>query len=144
MKRISRKYKRQHVIKQLIKENKVGTQEDLKEELYKMGIDVTQSSLSRDLNELGVVKKQGHYHLLAGGQAGGGVLPPITSLAWAGENLLILKTYPSMAPSMGSFIDEQNISDIVGTVSGDDTVFVATHPTSVKDGVEKRIRKYFS
>jgi len=142
MKKVSKKLRRQHALKQLIKEKQISTQEDLKADLTDMGIDVTQSSLSRDLNELGVIKKQGFYHLLSGGRTGG-MLPPITRLTWAGPNLLVLKTYPSMAPSMGSLIDEQNLQGIMGTVAGDDTVFVATGPAVSKDEVEKRLRRFF-
>lgn len=142
MGKISKKLRRQHALRQLIKENKLSTQDELKDELQKMGIDVTQSSLSRDLNELGVMKKQGYYHLLSEGQSRG-VLPPITSLRWAGPNLIVLKTYPSMAPSMGSLIDEQNIPGIVGTVAGDDTLFVATGPQVSREEIEKRLRKFF-
>lgn len=141
MKKISKKLRRQHALKQLIKEQRVATQDDLKEELEKMGLDVTQSSLSRDLNELGVIKKQGVYHLLTGGMPG--VIPPISSLTWAGSNLIVLKTYPSMAPSMGALIDEQNIKDVVGTVAGDDTLFIATGPAINREDLERRLRKFF-
>lgn len=134
--------RRQHALKQLIKEKRLSTQEELKDELVHVGIDVTQSSLSRDLNELGVIKKQGCYQLLTGGQPGS-MLPPITSMIWAGPSLLVLKTYPSMAPSMGSLLDEQAIPGVVGTVAGDDTVFVATGPVADKKDLEGRIRKFF-
>lgn len=142
MRKISKKLRRLHALKQLIRERQISTQEELKDELAAMSIDVTQSSLSRDLNELGVIKRQGYYHIITDGNTGG-VLPPITSLSWAGPNLLVLRTYPSMAPSMGSLIDEQGIGGVVGTVAGDDTVFVATGPATDKDDLEKRLRKFF-
>lgn len=142
MKKISNKLRRQHVLKQLIKERRIATQEELKEALTNMGVEVTQSSLSRDLNELGVIKKQGYYHLLSS-ESIRSVLPPLISISWAGPNLMVLKTHPSMAPSMGSLIDEQNISGIVGTVAGDDTVFVATGPAVDKKELEDRFKKFF-
>ena len=142
MRKLSKKLRRQHVLKQLIKDQKLATQEDLKDNLKKMGIDVTQSSLSRDLNELSVIKKQGFYHLPPETRPTG-ILPPITSIKWAGPNLLVLKTNPSMAPSMGSFIDEQHMDGIAGTVAGDDTVFVATAPAVNKEDLEKRLRGLF-
>lgn len=143
MKKISKKLRRQHALKQLIKEKQISTQEDLKDELKIMGIDVTQSSLSRDLNELSVIKKQGFYHIITTGERPGGMLPPISHATWAGQNLLILKTYPSMAPSMGSLIDDQNIPGIMGTVAGDDTVFIATGPTVNREDIERRLKKFF-
>lgn len=142
MKKISKKLRRQHALKQIIKDKQFSTQEELKRELEKMDIEVTQSSLSRDLNELGVAKKRGFYCLPQPGRSGG-ILPPITEMKWAGPNLLVLKTYPSMAPSMGAFIDEQNLTGIVGTVSGDDTVFVATGPTVNREEIERHLRKFF-
>lgn len=142
MRKVSKKLRRQHALKQLIKGKQLSTQEELKEELEGMGIEVTQSSLSRDLNEIGVIKKQGFYHLLTTGHPGG-MMPPLSSLKWAGPNLLILKTYPSMAPSMGALIDEQNLPGIMGTVAGDDTVFVATGPTVDHHQLENLLRKLF-
>lgn len=142
MKKISKKLRRLHALKQIIKEKTIATQEDLKEELQQIGLDVTQSSLSRDLTDLGVIKKQGYYQLLIDSRPTG-VLPPITALLWTGSNLLVAKTYPSMAPTMGSLIDEQNIPGVLGTVSGDDTVFIATKPDADKDSVTGRLRKFF-
>lgn len=142
MRKMSKKLRRQHALKQLIKETQVSTQDELKDGLKKMGIDITQSSLSRDLNDIGIVKKHGYYHIPTVGQQSG-MLPPITSLVWSGSNLLILKTYPSMAPSMGSIIDDQQISGVMGTVAGDDTVFVATATGANKEEVEKHIRRFF-
>lgn len=130
-------------MKQLIKDERLTTQEELKDGLKRLGVEVTQSSLSRDLNELGIAKKQGFYQLPPEPRRTG-VLPPLNAIKWAGPNLLVLKTNPSMAPSMGAFIDEQNISGIVGTVAGDDTLFVATAPAINKDDLEKRLREIFS
>jgi transcriptional regulator of arginine metabolism len=142
MQKISKKLRRLHALKQIIKEQQICTQEELKEELEKLGLDVTQSSLSRDLTDLSVIKKQGYYHLLVEGRPGS-VLPPISSLTWAGPNLIVIKTYPSMAPSMGSLIDDQRIPGVVGTVAGDDTVFIATGPAADKDGVLKCLQRFF-
>ena len=142
MKKISKKLRRQHVLKQIIKEKQISTQEELREELTKLGIEVTQSSLSRDLNELDIVKRRGFY-VIPEDQKRHGALPPLTNMKWAGSNLLILKTYPSMAPAMGAFIDEQNINGVVGTVSGDDTVFVATSAAVKGEDIEREIRNLF-
>lgn len=142
MSKLSQKRRRQHTLRQLIQGKNLATQEELQKELEKMGVDATQSSLSRDLNELGVIKRGGFYQLMSSRQSGG-ILPPISALTWAGPNLLILKTHPSMAPSMGSLIDSENIPGIMGTVAGDDTVFVATGPAIDKNDLEHHIRTLF-
>lgn len=143
MKIPSRKRRRQEALQQLIKSTKIATQEDLKEELEALGFHVTQSSLSRDINELGIVKQNGYYCLFASNRLGG-IIPPITSSIAAGPNLIVLKTLPSMAPSMGAQIDSENLGGIVGTVAGDDTVFVATGPGVNKDKLIHNLRRMFS
>ena len=142
MKKISKKLRRQHALKQMIKERQIATQDELKDELENMGIEVTQSSLSRDLSELGVIKRHGCYQILDHVRPSG-VLPPISSMTWAGGNLLVIKTFPSMAPSMGALIDEQQVTGVVGTVAGDDTLFIAASSTVQKSELEVRLKRIF-
>ena len=81
----------------------------------------TQSSVSRDLEELGVVKHHGHYTLpRTNGAAARGLL----SLDHAGDCLVIARTVPGLASAVAE-IDAAALPEIVGTIAGEDTIFIA-------------------
>lgn len=116
------KRERQQKILTLIRSRPIGTQEDLRALLEKAGVPATQSSVSRDLEELGVVKHHGHYTLpRTNGTAARGLL----SLDHAGESLVIARTMPGLASAVAVEIDAAGIPEIVGTIAGEDTIFLA-------------------
>src|SRR5688500_2292667 len=113
---------RQQKILSLIRDKPVGTQEELRTLLEKSGTPATQSSVSRDLEELGVVKHHGHYTLpRSNGAAARGLL----SLDHAGDSLVIARTVPGLASAVAVEIDAAAIPEIVGTIAGEDTIFIA-------------------
>lgn len=131
------KTQRQHKIAQLLDKQQVGSQAELVEILAREGIEATQVTVSRDLEELGALKAR-----LAPGQ------PPVYVLAerpperpapelhlrrvmaeWVADvassaNLVVVRTPPGCAHVVASALDRSGISDILGTVAGDDTVLV--------------------
>ena len=116
------KRERQQKILGLIRARPIGTQEDLRALLEKSGVPATQSSVSRDLEELGVVKHHGHYTLpRTNGAAARGLL----SLDHAGDSLVIARTVPGLASAVAVEIDAAAIPEIVGTIAGEDTIFIA-------------------
>ncbi|HKR10674.1 MAG TPA: hypothetical protein VJT15_01360 [Pyrinomonadaceae bacterium] len=116
------KRERQQKILGLIQAKPVGTQEDLRALLEMAGVPATQSSVSRDLEELGVVKHHGHYTLpRTNGAAARGLL----SLDHAGDSLVIARTVPGLASAVAVEIDAAAIPEIVGTIAGEDTIFIA-------------------
>lgn len=125
------KEQRQTAILKLITGRQIGKQEELAEILEKKGFQVTQSSVSRDLDELGVIKLGGFY-----------AFPPkprnafefgLLNLETAGENLIVAKCEVGLASAVAVRIDAANIQEIVGTIAGDDTIFIA-----VKDAKEQK------
>jgi transcriptional regulator of arginine metabolism len=104
----------------------VTDQDDLRRRLARAGHRVTQPSVSRDLNALGVVKVGGRYRAPT-------ALPAVSSVVAgamlrvcvAGPHLLVLKTLPGRASVVALEIDAAQWPEVVGTVAGDDTVFVA-------------------
>jgi transcriptional regulator of arginine metabolism len=119
---VMNKRDRQQKILSLIHATAVGTQEDLRALLEQSGVPATQSSVSRDLEELGVVKHHGHYTLpRTNGAAARGLL----SLDHAGESLVIARTVPGLASAVAVEIDAATIPEIVGTIAGEDTIFIA-------------------
>src|SRR6185295_5844045 len=113
---------RQQKILDLIRAKPVGTQEDLRTLLEKTGVPATQSSVSRDLEELGVVKQHGYYTLpRTNGAAARGLL----SLDHAGDSLIIARTVPGHASPVAVEIDAAAMPEVVGTIAGEDTIFIA-------------------
>ena len=134
------KRERQQKILDLIRAKPIGTQEDLRTMLERAGVPSTQSSVSRDLEELGVVKQHGHYTLpRTNGAAARGLL----SLDHAGESLIIARTVPGHASPVTVEIDAAAIPGVVGTIAGEDTIFIAVRDAKAQRTVLKQIWEMF-
>jgi transcriptional regulator of arginine metabolism len=134
------KRERQQKILSLIQAKPIGTQEDLRALLERAGVPATQSSVSRDLEELGVVKHHGHYTLpRTNGTAARGLL----SLDHAGDALVIARTFPGLASAVAVEIDAAAIPDVVGTIAGEDTIFIAVRDTKAQRTAVKEIWTLF-
>jgi transcriptional regulator of arginine metabolism len=135
------KRERQQMILSLIQRRPVGTQEDLRSLLERAGVPATQSSVSRDLEELGVVKHQGHYTLPrpTNTSAARGLL----DLDQAGESLIVARTVPGLASAVAVEIDAATIPEIVGTIAGEDTIFIAVRGQKDQKVVMKKVLEIF-
>ena len=132
---------RQAVILKLITGRRISRQEEIAELLEKKGFSVTQSSVSRDLLDLGIVKVHGHYALPK--KTRNGVAFGLLSLDTAGENLIVAKCESGLASAVAVRIDEANINEIVGTIAGDDTIFIAVKEKGEQKTAIKRIWEIF-
>lgn len=131
---------RQQKLLSLIRAKPFSTQAELRDSLERAGVPTTQSSLSRDMEELGIVKHRGHYTTpRTNGAAARGLL----SLDLAGENLVIARTEPGLASSVAVGIDGAALPEIVGTLAGEDTIFIAVHDQKAQRGVMKEIWELF-
>ena len=134
------KRERQKKLLNLIRAKRIGTQEALRGHLERAGVPATQSSLSRDLEELGVVKHRGSYALPhANGDAARGLL----SLDVAGDVLVIAKCLPGRASAVAVEVDDAGIPEIVGTLAGEDTIFIAVHDQKAQRVAVKKIWELF-
>ena len=136
----TKKQARQDFMIRLVKEKSVRTQDELKEILSQHGFEATQSSLSRDISEVGLVKVGGCYSLPPRQMQGS---PSITSMESAGDNVIVIKTLIGMAAAVGITIDNNRLKGIVGTIAGDDTVFIATAKGVRHDDIKSSILKIF-
>ena len=122
-----RKRQRQSLVLELVAQEPLGTQQEIARALKRRGVRATQVSVSRDLAELGLVKAGGRY--VAGGASAPAAAAPLTSFvrsaAPAGPNMVVLRCETGAAPRVGLALDQQGWPGIVGTIAGDDTVFVA-------------------
>ncbi len=121
---------RRRVILDLLRARRVANQLELVDLLGEHGIEATQSSVSRDLRFLGVAKVAGHYVAPAAEATAGADFGPIGRFVRgarkAGANLVVLETAVGTAQTVAIAIDRAGWSEVVGTLAGDDTIFVAT------------------
>jgi transcriptional regulator of arginine metabolism len=141
--------KRQAAIRELIAKEPIGSQGLLLRRLAARGFRVTQPSVSRDLQELQVVKTAGRYQLLARLTA---AEPPASSelaeagrairrFRCAGPNLVVVNTPPGRASAVAVAIDREGWPEVVGTVAGDDTLFLAVTGRQGQSRLEQRLNK---
>lgn len=121
---------RHRAILSILRRTVVRSQEELVERLAERGFAVTQSSVSRDLRDLAVAKVAGRYRAPA---APAGSQESLADVAHylvdakpAGPHLTVVRTRTGSAQTVGLGLDRAGWAEIVGTVAGDDTVFVAT------------------
>ena len=134
------KRERQQQILGLIRAKPIGTQEDLRALLERSGVPATQSSVSRDLEELGVVKHHGHYTLP---RTNGAPTRGLLSLDQAGDTLIVARTVPGLASAVAVDIDAAAIAEIVGTIAGEDTIFIAVRDAKSQRAAVKEIWHLF-
>jgi transcriptional regulator of arginine metabolism len=117
------------LILELLDGSPITDQGDLLARLAARGHELTQSTLSRRLKRLGVQKVQGHYRRVDGGAQN----LPGASLSEVPPNLLVLRTAPGFAQALGLSLDADPVPGQMGTLAGDDTVFVAVLPERMGD-----------
>ena len=135
------KKERQRIILELIKSQQVATQQELVDLLVSRNIEATQSSVSRDIVELKLTKVNGFYVPADSLQM---MTLPTIELDTAGDNLIVLKTNIGQAQPTALKIDGEKIKEIVGTLAGDDTVFIAVKNAADQRAAMKAIAKLFA
>lgn len=139
---------RRQAIMRILRDGHVRRQEDLARLLKTEGFEVTQSSVSRDLRDLGVLKASGRY-----------VLPPdevsrthgdfamlaqfVRGLRRAGPSLTVVRTTIGAAQSVAVAIDRAEWPEVTGTISGDDTIFIATANAGAQETLVARLQAIF-
>lgn len=142
------KLPRHAAILELVRSRRVPSQESLRELLAERGIDVAQATLSRDIRTLGLVKApdgQGGsaYAIPAGGADTAPNLQRLLPALYVGAdgvgNLLVLKTLVGGAQPIAVAIDAEGWTEIVGTLSGDDTILIVLRKPEHRDEIVQRI-----
>ena len=129
------KSQRQAKIMEIISTKNVETQEQLLEELQKEGFRGTQATISRDIKELRIVKELtslGTYrYTTSSSEVVGSFTTRLNNIFREGvigfdyaQNIVVVRTLPGLASAAGSAIDSMNLSTVVGSLSGDDTVMI--------------------
>ena len=139
--------KRRKLLLDLLEAGVEATQDELVARLADKGIKATQATISRDLDDLGAVRRHENGHIVYGLPENNG--PPagfgkrvfaelVKDLATS-SNLIVVRTFPGMAPTVAAVIDQSEVAGVLGTVAGDDTVLVVADEKTSGKTVAKRI-----
>lgn len=137
-------------ILELIQTQEISTQDELLLELRNCGYNVTQATVSRDIKELKLIKilsKSGKYCYAASSVKSIDIKSNLESLFSTSvisvdyaENLVIIKTISGMAQAVCTSIDAAGISDILGSIAGDDTIFLAAKTSEKAVGLAANLK----
>ena len=146
------KLERQKIIRNLVIDNRIASQEDLAAILEEKGILVAQATLSRDIKELKLSKlhdEAGYYYSLSHpGQSrqnsvsGTYSSESIDSIEISG-NIAVIKTRPGHANMVASIIDSNSLKEIAGTIAGDDTIFLVVREGFTGENLIHALGKLF-
>jgi transcriptional regulator of arginine metabolism len=143
------KERRQRAIVDLIRGSALASQDELGERLSGLGFAVTQATISRDLEQLGAVKvrRNGELTYALPDQVRGAPNPRLAAVFrdWVrsidvAANLVVIRTPPGSAHLVGVALDQSELPEIVGTICGDDTIFVACPAISHAQALAKRLK----
>ena len=141
------KLSRQSLILDLVQQEPVANQEQLRKLLLRQGFDVTQATLSRDVNELALVKTPAGYSVSPrdtqpepGYHSVGRLVREFVIEVREAQNLLVVKTAAGSAQPVAAAIDSEGWAEIVGTVGGDDTILVISQNKKSAHRISQRIK----
>jgi len=143
------KERRQRAIADLIRGQMLSSQEELADRLGSLGFAVTQATISRDLEQLGAAKVrrdgQLRYALPEGAQSGASPRLAAVFRDWVRSvepagNLVVIRTPPGSAHLVGVVLDQSELTEIVGTICGDDTIFIACRSPAEAEALTSKLR----
>ena len=145
------KKERQRIILDLINEYEVDTQDEITEILNNKGITVTQATISRDINELNLIKVAGKTKKFKYAQIdinGSELSEKIVSLfreivvsITCVNNLIVVKTLSGNASASGMVVDKMALPQILGSIAGDDTLLIVTKSNLDAEIILKRLKE---
>ncbi|MCH5353564.1 MAG: arginine repressor [Acutalibacter sp.] len=145
------KTRRHAKILELIKEHDIDTQDELLIHLRESGFDVTQATVSRDIKELRLVKtlsRTGNYKYSTGGDTGNDMSSKFYSLfsdsvlsVEAAQNMIVVKTLNGMAQAVCAAMDAAYLQHFVGTLAGEDTIFIVCRDSDTALETQDEFRK---
>jgi transcriptional regulator of arginine metabolism len=144
------KDRRQKAIADLIRQDALANQEEVAARLSALGFEVTQATVSRDLDQIGALKvrRNGRISYALPDQLTGAVTPSrLASVLrdWVrsvdvAATIVVLKTPPGSAHLVGFALDEEGLPEVVGNICGDDTIFLACRSTAEADATAAKLR----
>ena len=143
---------RQSAILEIVDREAISSQEQLRERLRSKGIEATQATLSRDIRDLGLIKRPADGAYRRAGSAVGPAVDPEVECRTAVDDylrrydvvdqLVVLKTDAGQAQPLAVAIDRAGLAEIVGTIAGDDTILVICRSVPDAAGLSKRLEEW--
>jgi transcriptional regulator of arginine metabolism len=144
------KSKRQQAILSLVARERLSSQEEIRARLQHFGLPTTQSTISRDVEELGLARVHDHEGLRYVVPGEGDTPGPMNLLRRAlqefalsfvtANQLLVIRTPPGAANALAEAIDRANLADVAGTIAGDNTILVVPRDGVTARSVERALR----
>lgn len=146
------KFQRQLKILELIEQYPIETQEELSDKLKESGFDVTQATVSRDVKELRLIKtltENGTYRYASSTKEATASISSkfrvifkesVVSVDCA-NNMIVVKTLAGMAQAAAASVDAMNWSEVVGTLAGDDTIFIVLRSADSAGTLTEQLNK---
>ena len=148
------KARRQAVILELIDGDPLHSQEVLRRRLKQRGFTATQATISRDIKELGLVKRAGDGAYQRPGVEAANTETALTALERAAaefvrrvdrvQQLVIVRTGPGQAQTLAFALDRAHLPDVVGTIGGDDTILVIARAARAAAALVRQLKDYSS
>ncbi|MFB3738509.1 MAG: arginine repressor [Candidatus Velamenicoccus archaeovorus] len=144
------KAKRQQAILSLVERERLASQEEIRTRLRHLGLPTTQSTISRDIEELGLARVHDHAGVRYVVPGEGDTPAPMNLLRRAlqefalsfvsANQLLVIRTPPGAANALAEAIDRANLADVAGTIAGDNTILVVPADGVAARSVERTLR----
>ena len=142
---------RRELIRKIITEQTIEKQSQLMEALAAYGVQCTQATLSRDIKAMNIIKQSGpvgHYRYVLATPSDESVRQKLKAILResvesvdCAQNIIVVKTLPGLAMAAGGAFDGMHITPLVGTLAGDNTVFLAMRDTESARGFYRDIEK---
>jgi len=139
---------RHATILEMVRDQPIANQQELAQQLRRAGIRVSQGTLSRDLNELGLVKGRAGYRTVSGETAPLGGEANLRRIArefllstHLAGHLLVLRTPPGSANTVAEALDETGWRELIGTLAGDDTILCVVRSPADGRRVSERLKR---
>lgn len=139
---MKKRTKRQEVIRTIVRAERVRTQRDLVEHLKERGFSCTQATVSRDVTEMGLKKlPEGVYVLAEDLHLQRMISELVTGVVHTG-NLVLVKASPGTAPGVAAALDRAELSDVLGSIAGDDTILIIVQDETAAGTLVDAIKKF--
>ena len=148
------KARRQAIILELVDRDALHNQEQVRRRLRQRGFDATQATISRDIKELGLVKRAGDGGYQRSGDEAANPATTLTALERAAgefvrsvdrvQQLVIVRTGPGQAQTLAFALDRARLPDVVGTIGGDDTILVIARAARAAAALVRQLKDYSS
>ena len=151
---IAMKARRQALLLELVDREPLHSQEELRRRLHQRGFDATQATISRDISDLGLVKRAGDGAYQRPGVEASNPETALAALERATaeflrrvdrvQQLVVVRTGVGQAQPLALALDRAHLDDVVGTIAGDDTILVIARGARNAAALTKRLKEYSS